>query len=437
MATAYRGFTSYADHGALKARFSTGVVRTLTFDTAFKRPNGFRFEYDEDADRAKPFVIWTDGGHARSMWYLKPGVVTDDTSVRNPVGTAAGVSSGASVLIPQLLAPEVLGVSPLGGLEALTLAGVEPIDGHPSFHVHGSVRTWAVDLWIDRDSYLVRRVTEHVHLDLARGPFDVETTVGYTPRANPTLTIAELAAPDIGDARIARHDEPVWLGVWFDPGGMRVRSVMADSPAEHAGIQPGDEIHTIDGVAVASVHDVQQQVATVPAGKRVVVALQRAGKPVDVPVTIAQRPDFQQLAHSQLVGKPAPAFELPAIAPITASIKLADLAGHVVVLDFWATWCGPCEVAIPELNALHAKHPDVRIIGISNEDLAPIQQYLGTHHIEYAIARDDQRASVDYLIEALPTTVIIDKHGVVREIAFGLGDEAALDAAIAKLDAQP
>src|SRR6202042_3366931 len=136
---------------------------------------------------------------------------------------------------------------------------------------------------------------------------------------------AELAAPDIGSDRIARNEEPVWLGVWFDPGGLRVRTVMADSPAEHAGIQVGDEIRSIEGVAVASVHDVQQRVAVIPAGKRVAIALQRAGKPIDVPVTIAARPDFQHLAHAQLVGKPAPAFELPAISPSGSPIKLADL----------------------------------------------------------------------------------------------------------------
>jgi thiol-disulfide isomerase/thioredoxin len=431
VAAAYRGLASYADHGALRAQVSTGAVHTLTFDTAFERPTGFRFESDDDGDRAKSFVIWTDGGRARSMWFLKPGIVTDDASIRSPLDAAAGASSGASLLVPQLLAPDIVGRSPLGGLGPATLAGVEPLDGHPCFHL----RMQSVDLWIDRDSYLMRRVTEH--LDTGHG-LQVNTTIAYTPRANPTLTAAELAAPNIGSARIARHEEPVWLGVWFDPGGLRVRTVMADSPAEHAGIQLGDEVRSIDGVAVTNVHDVQQQVAQAPPGKRVVVALQRAGKPIDIPVTIAMRPDFQHLAHTQLVGKPAPAFELPAIAPAgSPPIRLADLAGHVVVLDFWATWCGPCEVAIPELNELHAKHPDVRIIGISNEDLAPIQQYLGTHHIEYAIARDDQRASVDYLIEALPTTVIIDKHGVVRELAFGLGDAAALDAAIAKLDAQP
>ena len=136
------------------------------------------------------------------------------------------------------------------------------------------------------------------------------------------------------------------------------------------------------------------------------------------------------------MGKAAPPLSFSQVlhAPSGAGATWEALRGQVVVLDFWATWCKPCEAAIPELDRLAAEHPQARFIGISDEDLETIQPYVASHRIGYAIARDDQHASADYMIEALPTTVIIDKRGIVREVAFGYGDYARLDALIKRLD---
>jgi len=440
MAAAYRGLTSYADRGATVNELRgphQALSHAMTFRTAFVRPLRFRFEFDDDSDPAKPYVIWTEGSRARSTWYGQPGTVIEDAGLGPPLAAAPGASSLTARLVPQLLLPDVVGPAGLAQLDHPHLDGVEPIDGHACFHVSGVViadRT--IGVWIDRESYLVREVRTHARVSAPSGTFDADQTIHYAPVANPPLTTAQLAGPDLGSARVQVRHAAVWLGVLFEPGGMRIRQTMVDSPAARAGLQPGDEIAAVGGTAVASVGAVQAQVATYPPGARVVVAVKRAGQPLDVPVTIAERPDVQQVAHDQLVGKPAPPFSLPS-ATGGAPIALADLAGHVAVLDFWATWCGPCEAAIPELNGLHARHPAVRVVGISDEELDAIHAYLAAHHIEYEIAHDDQHAASDYMIEALPTTVIIDKHGVVREVAFGLGDYAALEAIIARLDAQP
>ena len=92
--------------------------------------------------------------------------------------------------------------------------------------------------------------------------------------------------------------------------------------------------------------------------------------------------------------------------------KLADVRGHVAIVDFWATWCGPCAMAMPHLVELGHKYKDLRIVGISDEDTADITKYVADHGIDYTIARDvDDVVTGHYLVTGLPTLVIIDKAG--------------------------
>jgi thiol-disulfide isomerase/thioredoxin len=208
--------------------------------------------------------------------------------------------------------------------------------------------------------------------------------------------------------------------------------VLANAPGVKAGLQAGDEIAAVDGSPVSNVADVRARLAPHRVGDRVALTVKRGATTTEATVELAERPQLDRVAKAQLVGKPAPGFALPGVDGQT--IDLGKLAGHVVVLDFWATWCKPCEAAIPQLDRLQAEHPQARFIGISDEDLETIQPYVASHRIAYTIARDDQHASADYMIEALPTTVVIDKRGIVREVAFGYGDYARLDALIKQLD---
>lgn len=121
--------------------------------------------------------------------------------------------------------------------------------------------------------------------------------------------------------------------------------------------------------------------------------------------------------------------------------KFEQLRGKVVLLDFWATWCGPCIATFPRLRGLHKKYKDKGfvIVGVTElygsgdgkpmsklEELDYLNEFKRKYDLPYpfAIAEDGQDAS-KYGINAYPTTFLLDRKGVVRYIGVGAGGEEA------------
>jgi len=135
---------------------------------------------------------------------------------------------------------------------------------------------------------------------------------------------------------------------------------------------------------------------------------------------------------SPLVGQPAPDFLLPYASPTERgkSQRLSDLQGQAVVLDFWASWCGPCRAQSPVLERIAKQFgPEkLRVLGVgTSDDRASITRFLSSHALGYASVFDDQDvASSLYQVRSLPTLVLVGKDGTVRAVATGFVDEAEL-----------
>ncbi len=117
-----------------------------------------------------------------------------------------------------------------------------------------------------------------------------------------------------------------------------------------------------------------------------------------------------------MVGSEAPDFELKSTRGET--VKLSELKGSVVLLDFWATWCGPCRKAIPFLSRLYSEYSDRGLVILSinlGESSDVVLEFANRHKMAWTVLLDPEGAVADfYNVRAIPTFVVIDKDGMVR-----------------------
>ena len=143
-----------------------------------------------------------------------------------------------------------------------------------------------------------------------------------------------------------------------------------------------------------------------------------------------------QSDNKQGAAQPAAAFKLPDLDG--QQISSADLKGSVVVLDFWATWCGPCLAEMPTFNSLHAKYAGrgVKVIGIAvqsgwAEDIKP---YRDKYKVTYSTLIGDDEVVEKYSVVGFPTTYILDRDFKVhRKFTGKLPDRKELEREIESL----
>jgi peroxiredoxin len=118
---------------------------------------------------------------------------------------------------------------------------------------------------------------------------------------------------------------------------------------------------------------------------------------------------------------PAPDFSLHGRAGETVS--LADLRGDVVMINFWATWCGPCRQEMPHLEALHQRYHDLgfTLLGVNVEENSRLSdKFLEETPVTFQILFDpENKVSNLYKVVAMPSTVLVDREGNMRYIHHG------------------
>jgi len=134
---------------------------------------------------------------------------------------------------------------------------------------------------------------------------------------------------------------------------------------------------------------------------------------------------------------PAPNFTSPSLSG--SNVRLSELKGDVILLNFWASWCGPCRLEMPLLNKLHNKYKAIgfTVLGVNvEESTSAAQDFLKDNKVSFPILWDTQNTvSKQYNVQAMPTTVMIDRDGQVRYIhkGFQAGDERIYKKVIKKL----
>jgi thiol-disulfide isomerase/thioredoxin len=171
---------------------------------------------------------------------------------------------------------------------------------------------------------------------------------------------------------------------------------------------------------------------------------------VAVLVTLLWRATDQRTGHLDRamkhagVGRPLPALRLQGLTGSAREVSLADLGGHVVLLNFWGTWCGPCVLEFPhiaEMREHFAKHADFMLLPVScgtgdDNDLGPLRQqtlaFLSAHDAALPVYADQDATTRKILsqvadMQAYPFTLVLDRQGVIRAVWEGYGEGSEKD----------
>jgi thiol-disulfide isomerase/thioredoxin len=260
--------------------------------------------------------------------------------------------------------------------------------------------------------------------------------------------VRESASPETQPPRAAQAGRepsrqpaaaPGWLGVAMSPApeGVQLAHVGRGTPAALAGLVALDIVTHVNDEAVREPATLQKRIAELGAGRRVTLATVRNGETRNVVVTLGARPVEVDTVAKDLLGRPAPALE-GAVGLQGADVS--SLRGKVAIVDFYATWCGPCHYTIPMLTALHQRYAaqGFRVLGISTEDDALVLRFSAARGIVYDLARDELGlVTRNYGIRSLPTLFVIDRAGSVRRVFEGVPDSTDLEQTVQTLLAEP
>lgn len=134
------------------------------------------------------------------------------------------------------------------------------------------------------------------------------------------------------------------------------------------------------------------------------------------------------------VGAHAPEFTLESLGP--QPVSLADLHGKVVLLNFWATWCGPCRLEMPLFQDRHEQWSDrLTIVGVNfDEPKTAVQAFADELGLTFPLVLDPGgRVQNLYRVRGYPTSIFLDENGVVQIVHIGIMAESQLDGYLQQL----
>ena len=152
----------------------------------------------------------------------------------------------------------------------------------------------------------------------------------------------------------------------------------------------------------------------------------------------APLPTVQKAAPATADAEPAPDVELKTLDG--KPVKVSDLRGQVVLLNFWATWCVPCRSEIPSLSAMQRDlgGRGFKVLGVTTYDSADlVRDYQKDVKQDYTVALGDDATANKYAVGTLPTTFIIDRQGRIRHRVIGERSRAQFEALITPLLDEP
>lgn len=224
-----------------------------------------------------------------------------------------------------------------------------------------------------------------------------------------------------------------WLGLTIKKTefenhlALTVKGVHPESGCFGAGVVAGDKLIGIGGKPLTDMSQVSTAINGGKVGQVVNIEILRDGKKIPLKVKLTERPDDISSLTGSAIGS-----------------KMAEFGKNfyqngdkrkekpkATLLDFWATWCGPCRQTLPILERIYAKlgNQGLEVIGIADEGLDVLNMfYEKQHRSPYPLYRDaKQEMWRRYGIHAVPTLMLLDGEGYIKGVWSGVPNEKALE----------
>lgn len=150
---------------------------------------------------------------------------------------------------------------------------------------------------------------------------------------------------------------------------------------------------------------------------------------VAVVVLVAASISFAQgVDTDSLKGKQAPDFTLKTLTGET--VKLSEQKGKVVLVDMWATWCPPCRKSLPHIQEISANKElagqGLVVWAVNfNEEPADVEKFTKENKYTFVVPMDKGEVGKSYLVQGIPTTVIVGRDGTIKAVFIGFGPDSA------------
>jgi DsbE subfamily thiol:disulfide oxidoreductase len=140
------------------------------------------------------------------------------------------------------------------------------------------------------------------------------------------------------------------------------------------------------------------------------------------------------VAYSQVKGDKTEAKALKGTTLTGKSFDLATMRGKPAVVNFFASWCPPCNAEAPDLVAFSKAHPEVDFVGVAvNDERTDTEGFVSKYGLAYTVVYDPEGGSgSDWGVTGIPTTFFLDARGVVRDTIVGAASREQFEASLAK-----